>query len=357
MLRDNILFVDLSVYGSFDYTQGLVLYENRSQRTSWIFGGFHFVQQNIDRLDESLAYFQRDFGLLSALRYPLDRFRRVEAELTLGGVQRYCLTDFSGEVLTGCEGVRTGDPSSPYADPGAPTDANAQSANWRGQNGGVNFTISPTLRYGYDTVRYDLATGPVAGSSLVLELGGGYLPGRGAVHGFLRADAQKYWQLLGRSNLMLRFAGGTTFSPNEKSEVWERSWWLTSADNLRGFYPLDLEYLIGQHYYVLNAELQFPLDPLVRLLIFDYMEGVAALDFGSVFNRFESRTNELGQVVDPGAWDSRTLTGVLGVNVLFGPLLLRVHFGRPFDIGGLQTPAIRDNARWVTNITLRYFFF
>jgi len=47
---------------------------------------------------------------------------------------------------------------------------------------------------------------------------------------------------------------------------------------------------------------------------------------------------------------------VLGVNVLFGPLLLRVHFGHPFDIGGLQTEALRNGAHWVTNITLRYFF-
>ena len=61
--------------------------------------------------------------------------------------------------------------------------------------------------------------------------------------------------------------------------------------------------------------------------------------------------------VQPGAWQSRTLTGVLGVNVLFGPLLLRVHFGHPFNIGGEVTPALATGAHWVTNITLRYFFF
>jgi hypothetical protein len=345
MLRDHVLFVDLSVYGSFDYTQGIALYENRSRRTSWVLGGFHFVQQQLDRLDDDLAYYQRDFGVVGALRYPLDRFRRVEVELTVGGVQRYCLTDFSGDVNLLCTGIE--DPASPYSG----------TREWERRNGGVNFTVSPTLRYGYDTLRYDPLTGPLAGSSLLTEFGGGWLPGRSAVHGFVRADAQKYWQLLGRSNFSLRFAGGTTFAPNEESRVWQRSWWLTSADNLRGFYPLDLAYLVGQHYYVVNAELQFPLDPLIRLLIFDYLEGVAALDFGGVFNRLESRTDGLGNVVDSGAWDSRTLTGVLGVNVLFGPLLLRVHFGHPFDIGGLETPALRDNNKWVTNVTLRYFFF
>jgi hypothetical protein len=353
MLRDNVLYVDLSVYGSFDLTQGMALFENRAQRLSWILGGFHFVQQNVDSLDPNLAYYQRDFGVVGALRYPLDRFRRIETELTLGGVERYCLTDFSGAVTLLCEGIAI--TRGPYV----------STADWEDRNGGVNFQVSPTVRYGYDTIRYDQLTGPLAGGSLLLELGGGYLPGPRALHGFFRADAQKFWQLLGRSNFMLRAAGGTAFSLDEKSRVWEKSFWLTAADNLRGFYPLDTEFLIAQHYYVLNAELQFPLDPLIRLAIFNYLEGIAALDFGGVFNRFDSggsggaapTPTDVVFRNDLGAWDSRTLTGVLGVNVLFGPLLLRVHFGHPFDIGGLQTPALRDNANWVTHITLRYFFF
>ena len=167
MLRDHVLFLDLSVYGSFDYTQGLAMYENRSQRLGWILGGFHYVQQNLDRLDPNLVYFQRDFGVLGALRYPLDRFRRVEAELTLGGVQRYCLEDFVGD-FSRCGGVVTPRPNGVYPD----TDA------WKRQNGGVNFTVSPTLRFGYDTIRYDYATGPLAGHSLLAEVGGGWLPGR-----------------------------------------------------------------------------------------------------------------------------------------------------------------------------------
>jgi hypothetical protein len=117
------------------------------------------------------------------------------------------------------------------------------------------------------------------------------------------------------------------------------------------------------------VELQFPLDPLIHLLFFDYVEGVAAVDFGGVFRNWETQTQTVVvtdpatsakstvQVTDPGAWDSRTLTGVLGFNVLFGPLLLRVHFGHPFDVGGLVTPALATHSRWVTNITLRYFFF
>jgi hypothetical protein len=223
-------------------------------------------------------------------------------------------------------------------------------------NGGTALAVSPTVRAGFDTLRYDPLTGPLRGTSLLAELGGKWLPARQAVNGFFRFDAQQFWQLSGRANFMLRFAGGTSFSPSRSARAWEKSWWVSAPDNLRGFYPFDTAFLVGPHYWVANAELQVPLDPVLRLLIFDYVEGVAALDFGGVFDRYESSTDVNGNFA-PGAWDARTLTGVLGVNVLFGPLLLRVHFGHPWDIGGRETPALHFGERWVTNVTLRWFFF
>ncbi len=352
LLRDRVLYLDLAVYGSFDFTQAVVLFENRSSRNSYVLGAYHLVQQQLDRIDPDLAFFQRDFGVTGALRFPLDRFRRFEVELSLGAVQRYCLTDFNVLRPIACGGLQTEHPAV---------------GDWDARNGGVNPELSPTLRYGYDTVRYDQYTGPISGNSLLLEVGGGVLPWRSAIHGFVRGDAAKWWRLGGHANFMLRAAAGTSFAPAE-SKTWARSWWVTAGDNLRGYNPLDVGYLIGQHYYVVNAELQFPLDPLIHLAIFDYLEGVAALDFGGVFNHFstaagcgpKSETCPEGNPSPPSAlgfWDSRTLTGVLGLNVLFGPLLLRVHFGHPFDIGGIRTPALQAGSSWVTNITLRYFFF
>lgn len=363
LLRDHVLFVDVSVYGRFDYTQGIALYEDKSRRTGLVLGGYHFVQQNLDRLDPSLTFLQREFGVLGALRFPLDRFRRFETELTLGGVQRYCVSDDTSSVFNVCQGIRTND-ERPY---GASGDANAE---WHRLNGGVHLTLNPTVRFGYDSIRYDPLTGPLAGQSLLAELGAGWIPDRSAVTGFFRFDAEQYFQLVGRAKFMLRASGGTSFSPDAKSRPWERSWWLSSSDNLRGFEPFELDYLIGENYYVANAELHFPLDPLLRLLFFDYLEGVLALDFGGVFNRLntvpsnagptavcKTTTRDRATCIDPGAWDARTLTGVVGVNFLFGPLLLRLHFGHPFDIGGIETQAMRDGTRWVTNLTLRYAFF
>lgn len=352
LLRDRILYLNLAVLGSFEYTQFLALYENRSQRMAHVLGAFHFVQEQVDLVNPNLAFLQRDFGAIGSLRYPIDRFRRVEAELSVGAVQRYCLTNFTTTFIS-CGAV---DPSLPGA------------ADFRQRNGGTQPQLGPTLRYGYDTVRYDPLAGPIAGEALLLELGGQWLPWRHALSGFVRADATKYLQISGRAKLFLRVAGGSSFAPDEEGKNWSRTWWITAADNLRGYFWNDLAYLIGRNYYVANLEMQLPLDPILRLAIFDSLFAVAALDFGGVFNHFSTRAGcdahrdvcsdgFLPTPNDLGAWDVRTLTGVLGVNMLFGPLLLRVHFGHPFDIGGIHTPAQRDGSSWVTNVTLRYFFF
>lgn len=348
-LRDYLFFVDLTVYGSFDFTQGIAVLQSRAGRTPWTLGGYHWVSGTLDPSDTDLAFFQREFGLIGALQFPLDRFRRVEVEATAGAVQRYCLTDFDS-AFQPIECVATADPARP------------QTIDWEARNGGVNPQLGVAVRWGYDTLRYDPLTGPLAGRSFIAELGGQWLPGRSAVSGHFRIDAAGYLRLGEHASLSLRGAAGTSFAPDDVGENWERTFWLSSADNLRGYSPFDYAYLIGTNYYVANLELQFPLEPIVRIGLFSYLQGVLALDFGGVFDRVSTAPG--ASASDPatppsalGAWDVRTLTGVLGLNALLGPIVFRLHFGHPFDIGGVQTPALRDGSSWVTNITLRYLFF
>jgi hypothetical protein len=351
LLKDHRIYADLSVYGSWNYTQAIAFLEDRSRRSSWVLGGFHFAQPQLDRLDTRLDFYQRDFGAFGTWRWPMDRYRRVEAELKVGGVERYCLTDFTSYFLTGLP--REGPP--PCSGINAGTEVYGNTAGWRRLNGGTAPSGSAALRFGHDTLRYDRFTGPLRGSSFLAEVGSQWLPTRETVTGYVRFDAQHFWQLAGRANVMVRLAGATSFSPNGASRAWEKSWWVSAPDNLRGF-ELGDSSLVGPHYYVANAELQVPLDPILKLQLFDYLEGVAAIDFGGVFDRYESSRDANGDLV-AGAWESRTLTGVLGVNALFGPLLLRVHFGHPWDIGGLETRALHGGWRWVPNFTLRWFFF
>jgi len=343
-LRDRTLLVDLSVYGSLEYTQALALYQDRSRRTGLVLGAYHYVQQQLDALDPNLAYLQRDYGVVGALAHPLDRYRRVELELGLGATERYCLTDFSGLVVLDCGGLQSA--GGPYTSTG----------DWRRRNGGTHPNVSAAVRFGYDSVRYHPTAGPLDGSSLLAELGGGWLPGRGAVEGFATLDAERFQQLVGRSRLWFRLALGSSFSPGGASRLWERSFWLTSEDNLRGYGPGDAAFLIGTHYYVANAELRLPLDPAFRLAFFEYLTGVMGLDFGGVFTAWDGRRDASGTLVEPGAWGARTLTGVLGLDLAVGPILFRLDFGHPFDVGGVRTPALASHEQWVTNLTLRYLF-
>jgi len=349
MLRDQLVYADVAVVGSLDYTEGLLLYENRTGRTTWALALSHFVQPQFDTLDRTLSFYQRQFGLSGELRFPLDRYQRFDVDLTLGGLNRYCLTDESADVPYVCVGMGQGPQTNHPAYPNGDSD-------WDRENGGFTPTLTPSVRYGFDNVRLDPYTGPIDGSSVLLELGGSWLPTRRAVNGYLRGDFSTWFRIVGRANLMLRLAGGASFAPNDAGRAWAQTWWISAPDNLRGFYPLELAYLVGQHYYVANAELQFPLEWLVKMLFFDYLEGVLALDFGSVFDHWRGTIDPLTQTVR-GAWESRSLTGVLGVNALLGPFLLRFHFGHPFDIGGERTPALLDHRPWVFNFTLRYFFY
>ncbi len=349
LLRDRLLLVDLSIVSSFDYSQGLVLYQDRSGRRPWALGAFHFVTPQFDRVDPTLSYYQREFGVSGALLFPLDRYQRFELELTLGGIQRYCLTDEVADVPILCAGPQPRTVAPPALYPS--TEA------WAAVNGGLNAEVTPAVRYGYDDVRIDRFAGPVDGRSVLLELGSVWAPARSALSGFARADVAWWIRLVGRANLMLRLALGSSFAADEAGRTWARRWWLSAPDNLRGLYPLEVNRLVGTDYWVTNVELRLPLTWLVRLLIFDYVEGVAAADFGGVSSRLESRRDPVTGLVEPGAWEARTLTGVLGVNFLLGPLLFRLHFGHPFDVGGEPTAALAAGTKWVTNFTLRWMFF
>ena len=179
VLRDHLLYLDVAVYGSFDFTEGVVVFENREGR---IPGPRldHWDRPTLDVGDSNLSFFQREVGAFATLRIPLDRFRRLELEMAAGAVERYCLTDFSVDLPIECGGVQ---------------ENQAAAADWRARNGGLNLQLGPAVRYGYDTLRYDPFTGPLAGNSLWLEVGGHYFPGRGALNAYARLDAEQYWEI------------------------------------------------------------------------------------------------------------------------------------------------------------------
>jgi len=66
-------------------------YENRTHRTAIGLQGYHLARQLADRSLRTV-YRYRNYGVVASARYPLDKFRRVDAEVGLLGVS---LTDLS----------------------------------------------------------------------------------------------------------------------------------------------------------------------------------------------------------------------------------------------------------------------
>ena len=191
--------------------------------------------------------------------------------------------------------------------------------------------------------------GPIPGNALLLELGGQWLPWRHAVNGFARVDASSYLQhLRTRQAHPAPRPAARASRPDEGGRSGPAPGGsppptTCAATSGRSRLPHRPQLLRGESGAAAPARPGHP----ARHLRLPLRRG--GLDFGGVFNHVWTRAGcsadrrvcADGSPPTPndlGAWDVRTLTGVLGVNMLFGPLLLRVHFGHPFDIGGIRTP-------------------
>lgn len=321
-LGDRSLLLQLSVFGSFELTDGIALFIDRSKRSLYGFGPFHTFTQRRDPkapgfLGEAI-YLQREFGLTGVWSYPFGAFSRMEARGVLQGVSRQFSYLLDADRFI-----------APYINLG-------ELRTWRDERGGMDMEGLLSLRYGYDTTRYRFPGGAYGGGSFLFELGTGVLPFQRSGdrwHQFAALDSQYHFRLLG-SSFHFRLAGGWA-----GGSVFGRQFFLSSFDNLRGYHPSDTR-LLGSAYAVANADWHLPLDALIRLAFLSHVAAVAGVDVGAVGESFS-------QVIE-----RRSLAGVLGLNLGFGAFELRVHFARPFDIGG-DVPS--DG--WVPNVSLRYLYF
>lgn len=313
LLRDKMVSVQLAMYGSLDFTDASVLYFDRTHRTGLIAGAFHTFQPKRDRTFSTPAfpnnpdfYLEREFGVVGGISYPFNRFERTDVLLTLEGVSRSRFTDKTG----------------------------LRESEWERRTGGTESQVLLSVGYGYDTIRIHPWVGPIAGSSAIFTVGGGFLPQRvGEGEGFnvwSELDLQHNVYLGGRSTVWARVAGGLAMDGR-----FSRQFYVSSVDNLRGFHFSD-DRLIGTYYYLANLELSVPLDWLIRVALFEGLRGVVGADFGAVTDQ----TDEL--------WNNRALDVLAGVDFLAGPIALRLLFGYPIQIGPLL-----PSDGWVTNLALR----
>jgi hypothetical protein len=321
-LRDHTVIFNMLASGSVESIDGSLFYVNQENRTVLGGGIFQDVGYRLDRTfnnDGQVNRFisaERFFGVTGTARYPFDRFTFVQGSLSAGGLD-FFLYDGTEECLRdanciGREGVLD---------------------QWEGANDDVRFQLEPSVSLGYNTIRYHPQTGPFMGHSLLLTGAYDWQPFRENGYGTVRFDAEKYFSLWGRTNLMFRGGTGYTFGSR-----FARSFFLSSFDTLRGVQWGNFDYLLGRSFAFTTAELQFPLNFLVRVPFLD-LEGITGVDFGAAGDDFAD------------VWDRRVLDYVLGVNFGLGPFVFRLHFAKPFDIGALQLPNQGD---WNTNFSLTW---
>ncbi len=325
-LRNHGLLLNVAVLGGFEYTDGYLVYLNQERRLTW---GTGLFQSLVFRADQTfpdlhgLISGERFYGALGSVRYPLNQFVYLQGDLSAGGVS-YFLPQFDRLILETPE-------------------ANPRGANllreWIDAHRGPRFQTEGTLRLGYDTIRYGGLTGPIAGTSLLLEGSTTYQPWDDEVFGTLRFDGERYFPIFGRTHVFVRAGVGTTFGG-----PLARQFFLSSFDTLRGVPYGNQNFLLGRHFAFSTAELQVPLNGVIRVLILNDIEAIAGIDFGGVGQSWEH------------LWEHRVLSPVVGGNFALGPLILRLHFAKPIDISapaGLPS----NNGEWVTNFSIRILGF
>jgi hypothetical protein len=324
-LRNHALLLNVAILGNISLTDGYFVYLNQEKRITWGTGFFQSLVYRIDQTFPDLAvpFFsgEKFYGVLGSARYPFDQFVYVQADLAVGGVS-YFLFPQDRLVL--------GDPAlNPLRRNLVP--------EWDALHHGPRLQTEGTVRFGYDTIRYS-AGGPLAGSSFLLEGSTAYQPIDDVVFGTVRLDGERYFPLYGRTHFFLRAGTGTTFGGQLA-----RQFYLSSFDTIRGI-PFGREdLLIGRHFLFSTAELQVPLNAIIRLLIVTDIEAIAGIDFGGVGQQPED------------VWYRRVLAPVVGFNFGLGPLIIRLHFARPLNIGAPLPVAAGQE--WVTNFSIRILGF
>lgn len=318
-LHDHGLILSASVFGTFDLFDVDLTYINQERRLIWGVGVFNDVSALFDDTFEKsdgieFVSYRRFFGAEAILRWPFDQFTYVQGEFAAGG-SNYFVSDENKRILS---------------DP-AKNDANRDLyAPWHEQNDGVRFHTQADLSFGYSTIGYHRATGPIRGSSFLVSDTIGTEPFDHISYQQTRLDTEHYFRIIGAANLLLRGAIGTTIGNHRAPQFF-----LSSFHTLRGVPFGDTDYLLGRQFFYSTVEFQFPIVTFVEFPLID-LEGVLAADFGGVGDDFAN------------IWERRVLDGVFGFNLGFAPLVLRIHFGQPIGIG-VPRP---NNGNLVFNLSL-----
>lgn len=271
-----------------DYT---IQYGYFKNRTNYSASFFHSSRQYQSYFGELYRF--RTMGLGVGLQYPIDKFRRLDANLSYISLIR----DY--------DGVST------YFASASNVDANTSKASF----------LYPNFSYTKDATRPGFIS-PIGGTRFTVGLSGS--PGLGIdspVFGSFSADLRQYLSLGGNSTIALRLSGAASIGPESQTfflggmQGWINYRWADSsipfdqltdtfftlpAFPLRGF---EYSSLYGNKYSLINAEYRFPLFAAVipgAIPIFPLynITGALFLDVGTAwgFDISQSFTNGQDQI-------------------------------------------------------------
>jgi len=274
-----------------DNLSGSAFYLNQTHRTNWGVGAYRlrglFYEGNFTSLFQETSY-----GILGQLRYPISRFRRLEAEFRLEHSDRF---DFTNPVA-----------------------AEPRRVAWLAAN---------YLTYVKDNSLW-LATGPIDGERYSITAGLVNDVNHGRFDSYVfSADARHYFRTSRRSAVAVRALGYWTGGDRPRLINIGGSW------GLRG-YPY-FGYVSGTRAWLLSAEWRFPITDYLAL---GFPFGAA--QFPGVQGAFFT---DLGRAWTP-ATISRGTLGSWGVGFrmpILEPLVLRLDVGWRYhrgDIGSYGLP-------------------
>lgn len=273
---DFLIFNSAQAQSEFLKSFNIVMQKiNLSTRTNYGYGIFHFSGRRYDVRDADLFYFERSFGGYFGMSYPLSKFQRIEATLTVANSDK--------EVIEGVIERKA-------------------------------LLVSNSLSYVMDNSLWG-PSGPVDGIRTKILLGyTGDVKFSNVNYFSVIADYRHYFRLGFLSTIALR----TSLYYNEGKEA--RRYLIGGSWDLRG-YPLWS--IRGEKAWVGSAELRFPLIDEINLRLpfvnigFGGIRGALFFDAG-------------------GAWDQKyieTLGSVgFGFRInLFGLLVLRYDIGKRIE--------------------------
>lgn len=304
LMRNYTITGILGALGDFDQLNGEVSITSRRGRTTWSLGGYTIAQPQLSTLttdDRLRTYVYKEYGAFGQIQQPLSLFSYAAVTMRVGGVSR-------------------GD----FSDPDLLTE-------WEHSNRQSDLLLAPGVLLGYDSIAYELFTGPVLGTGLLLEYQTNYLPNGGRVHHKARLDGARYFQLANRLVLAMQGIVGGSFGESDD----QPGFYVFSDDILRA-YPFGDERLLGRFLGAVKTDLRFPIGDLFS---FPPLRGLLSYDIGSVALERELLSK---RVTSSWSW---------GIALNLPPLSLQFIFSNPIKFAPGPDPGT------VSHFMLSYLYF